>query len=140
MGWILGLGGIFGAGGGFFGAGGWIGATRARSTCEADFAARPPCLKCLRGWSGVLVKFTFGADPRQKAFWGTLASEVNFTARGTPCQKYLRSLSGNPVKFTFRADPLQKAFWGRLPFEVERFCVHLRASPPLQCPQRHIGS
>ena len=38
-----------------------------------------PCLKCPRGRLGVLVKFTFRADPRQKAFWGTLVSEVNFT-------------------------------------------------------------
>ena len=64
------------------------------------------------------MKFTFRADPLQKAFWGTLDFEVNFTGRGYPRQKYLRGLLDNPVKFTFRADPLQKAFWGRLPCEV----------------------
>ena len=85
------------------------------------------------------MKFTFRADPLQKAFWGTLDFEVNFTGRGYPRQKYLRGLLDNPVKFTFRADPLQKAFWGRLPSEVERLCVHLRALPPSECPQRHIG-
>ena len=84
------------------------------------------------------MKFTFRADPRQKAFRGTLLFEVNFTGWGNPCQKYLRGRLSNLVKFTFRDDPLQKAFWGRLAFEVERHCVHLRASPPLQGPQRHI--
>ena len=86
-----------------------------------------------------LVKFTFRVDPCQKAFRGTLLFEVNFTGWGYPCQKCLRGRLGNLVKFTFRADPRQKAFWGRLPSEVERLCVHLGASPPLQCPQRHIG-
>ena len=86
-----------------------------------------------------LVKFTFASHPRQKALRGTLGFEVNFTGWGAPSQKYLRGRFGNLVKFTFRGDPLQKAFWGRLAFEVERLCVHLRAIPPLQCPQRHIG-
>ena len=76
--------------------------------------------------------------PHYKAFKGTLRFEVNFTGRDNPCQKYLRGRLGNLVKFTFRADPRQKAFWGRLPSEVELLCVHLRALPPLQCPQRHI--
>ena len=98
-----------------------------------------PRQKCLRGRLAGLVKFTFRAHPRQKGFWGTLVFEVNFTGCGNPCQKCLRGRSDNPVKFTFRADPLQSAFWGRLAFEVERLCVHLRALPPLQCPQGHIG-
>ena len=86
-----------------------------------------------------LVKFTFASHPRQKALRGTLGFEVNFTGWGDPSQKYLRGRLGNLVKFTFRADPLQKAFWGRLSFEVERLCIHLETSPPLQCPQRHIA-
>ena len=61
------------------------------------------------------MKFTFRADPRQNAFWGTLTFEVNFTGWGYPCQKYLRGRFVNLVKFTFRADPRQNAFWGRLP-------------------------
>ena len=85
------------------------------------------------------MKFTFRADPLQKAFRGTLLFEVNFTGRGTPCQKCLRGRLGRLVKFTFRADPLQKAFWGRLSFEVERLCVHLGALPPLQGTLGHIA-
>ena len=77
-------------------------------------------------------------DPLYNAFRGTLVSKVNFTGRGYPCQKFLRGRLGNLVKFTFRDDPRQKAFWGRLSFEVERLCVHLGASHPLQVPQRHI--
>ena len=73
------------------------------------------------------VKFTFREDPLYNAFRGTLVSKVNFTGRGYPCQKFLRGRLGNLVKFTFRGDPLQQAFRGRLVFEVERFCVHLRA-------------
>ena len=63
-------------------------------------------------WEGLsphqsdLVKFTFRADPLQKAFWGTLDFEVNFTGRGYPRQKYLRGRFGELVKFTFGADPL----------------------------------
>ena len=64
------------------------------------------------------MKFTFRADPRQKAFRGTLLFEVNFTGWGNPCQKGLRGRLGNPVKFTFRADPLQNALRGTLCFEV----------------------
>ena len=77
--------------------------------------------------------------PLYRYLRGTFAFEVNFTGWGDPCQKYLRGRSGNLVKFTFRVDPHQKGFWGRLLFEVERLCVHLGASPPLQVPQRHIG-
>ena len=98
-----------------------------------------PCQKHSRGRFAVLVKFTFGTDPRQNAFWGTLTFEVNFTARGNPCQKYLRGRLRDLVKFTFRGDPLQKGFWGWLVLEVERLCIHLGGSPPLQCPQRHIA-
>ena len=108
-------------------------------TFEVNFTGwGNPCQKCVRGRLGDLVKFTFRGDPLYSAFRGTLVSEVNFTGRGYPCQKYLRGRSDNPVKFTFRANPRQKAFWGRLAFEVERLCVHLRALPPLQGPQRHI--
>ena len=71
------------------------------------------------------AKFTFRADPLQKALWGTLAFEVNFTGRVNPSQKYLRGRFSDLVKFTFRPYPLQKAFWGRLPSEVERLCIHL---------------
>ena len=77
--------------------------------------------------------------PLYNALRGTLSFEVNFTCRGYLCQKHLRGRFVNLVKFTFRTDPLQKAFWGMLPREVERLCVHLRALPPLQCPQRHIA-
>ena len=63
----------------------------------------------------VLVKFTFRADPLQKAFRGTLLFEVNFTGRRNPRQKCLRGRFVDLVKFTFRADPRQNAFWGRLP-------------------------
>ena len=65
------------------------------------------------------MKFTFGDGPLQKALWGTLVSEVNFTGWRYPCQKYLRGRLDNLVKFTFASYPLQKAFWGRLPSEVE---------------------
>ena len=99
-----------------------------------------PSQKCPRGRFGDSVKFTFWADPRQNALRGRLPSEVNFTARGNPCQKYLRGRLDNLVKFTFQVDPLQKGFWGRLVLEVERLCVYLGASPPLQCLQRHIAS
>ena len=85
------------------------------------------------------MKFTFRADPLQKGFWGTLGFKVNFTGHVNPCQKCLRGRLGNLVKFTFRAYPRQKAFWGRLVLEVERLCVHLVASPPLQCLLRHIA-
>ena len=97
-----------------------------------------PCQKYLRDRLGRLVKFTFGADPLQNAFWGRLLFEVNFTGWGYPCQKCFKGRFDNLVKFTFWADPLQNAFWGRLSFEVERLCIHLRALPPLQGPQRHI--
>ena len=76
--------------------------------------------------------------PLYRYLRGTLLFEVNFTGLGYPCQKYFRGRLGNLVKFTFRADPHQKAFWGRLSFEVERLCVHLRALPPSEGPQRHI--
>ena len=75
-----------------------------------------PRQKYLRGSFGGLVKFTFRPDPRQKAFWGRLVSEVNFTGWRYPCQKYLRGRLDNLVKFTFRDAPLQNAFWGRLLF------------------------
>ena len=96
------------------------------------------------GWDfggrlGSSVKFTFRADPLQKGFRGTLGCEVNFTGRGYPCQKYLRGRLAGLVKFTFRANPLQKALRGIYPSKVERLCVHLGVSPPLQYPQRHIG-
>ena len=64
------------------------------------------------------AKFTFRADPLQKALRGTLVSKVNFAGWGNPCQKYLRDRLGRLVKFTFGADPLQNALWGRLLFEV----------------------
>ena len=64
------------------------------------------------------MKFTFGADPCQKGFWGTLPFEVNFTSRGYPCQEYPRGRLSNPVKFTFWADPLQNALRGTLVSEV----------------------
>ena len=42
-----------------------------------------------------LVKFTFRADPCQKAFWGTLLCEVNFTGWGYPRQKaFCSALTG----------------------------------------------
>ena len=85
------------------------------------------------------AKFTFRADPLQKALRGTLVSKVNFTGWANPCQKCFSGRLSRLVKFTFQTDPLQNAFWGRLAFEVERPCVHLEALPPLQCPQRHIG-
>ena len=78
-------------------------------------------------------------DPLYNALRCTLLFEVNFTASGNPCQKYFRGRLRDLVKFTFRGDPLQKAFWGRLVLEVERLCIHLGGSPPLQCLQRHIG-
>ena len=115
-------------------------ALRGTLLLEVNFTAWGyPCQKYLRGRFGELVKFTFRADPHQNAFWGTLGFEVNFTGWGDPCQKCLWSRFDVPVKFTFRAYPLQKGFWGRLPCEVERLCVYLRALPPLQGPQRHIG-
>ncbi|MDD6151125.1 MAG: hypothetical protein PUB45_02165 [Bacteroidales bacterium] len=65
-----------------------------------------PYQKYPRGRFGDFVKFTFGADPLQNAFWGTLVFEVNFTGGGNPRQKYPRGRFGDLVKFTFRADPL----------------------------------
>ena len=59
-----------------------------------------PFQKCFRGRLDDLVKFTFRADPRQNAFWGTLTFEVNFTGWGYPCQKYLRGRFVDLVKFT----------------------------------------
>ena len=64
------------------------------------------------------MKFTFRADPLQKALRGTLGFEVNFTGWGYPCQKCLWGRSGGLVKFTFRDNPLQKAFRGTSSFEV----------------------
>ena len=58
------------------------------------------------------MKFTFRADPFQKALRGTLGFEVNFTGCDYPCQKCLWDRSVNLMKYTFRDDPLQNAFWG----------------------------
>ena len=88
---------------------------------------------------GNSLKFNFLDDPLQKGFRGTLLFEVNFIGWDNPCQKGLKGWLGVPVKFTFWAYPRQKAFWGRFPSEVERLCVHLRALPPSQVLQRHIG-
>ena len=85
------------------------------------------------------MKFTFRADPLHRYLRGTSSFEVNFIGWSDPCQKYLWGRLVDLVKFTFRDDPLQNAFRGRLPREVERLCVHLRARPLPQVPERHIG-
>ena len=96
----------------------------------------PSGASCPLRWNDFVS--TSEPHPLYRYLRGTLPFEVNFTAQGYPCQKCLRGRLGDLVKFTFSRDPRQKAFWGRLVFEVERLCVHLRALPPLQCPQRHI--
>ena len=92
---------------------------------------------CLPRWNDFVS--TSKRHPLYSALRGTLSFEVNFTGRGNPCQNGLKGRLRYLVKFTFRADPLQKGFWGRLASKVERLCIHLRALPPLQCPQRHIA-
>ena len=98
-----------------------------------------PLYRALRGTLTSEVNFTGRGYPCQKHSRGRLGVIVKFTFLGDPCQKYLRGRFDNLVKFTFGTDPRQKALWGMLPSKVERLCVHLRALPPLQCPQRHIA-
>ena len=92
---------------------------------------------CLPRWNDFVS--TSEPYPLYSALRGILGLEVNFTGYGYPRQKYLRGRLGRLVKFTFCGAPLQNALRGRLPSEVERLCIHLRALPPLQCPQRHIA-